>query len=344
MSSTSEPGQRPAAAILAQAARAAGHAPSVHNTQPWRWRVNRDSLDLYADRSRQLNVTDPVGRLLHVSCGAALHHALVALAAEGWSGLVTLLPGAADPDHLARVVLGKPVTMTGEVMRLFQAIDLRHTDRRPVSDTPVDPAVLAELSQAAQAEGVHLHVLHHDQVLDLAVGANAAQQAELEDEGWRSELAYWAGVARPSGAGVPEGAIPAEATQTTMPSRDFGHAGTLPVSGGHDRYAVFAILYGETDDARGWLTGGEGLSRVWLTATERGVSLLPFSAAIEVDHTRVVLTHLLSHLGYPYLVLRLGIADTTSAAAGPTPRLRADQIIEFAEDARPRDDRGTEAT
>src|SRR5690606_6798678 len=72
------------ATVLADAARAAGAAPSVHNTQPWRWRVYPDRLDLFADRSRQLTVADPDGRLLTVSCGAALHHARVALVAAGW--------------------------------------------------------------------------------------------------------------------------------------------------------------------------------------------------------------------------------------------------------------------
>ena len=66
---------------LAQAARTAGLAPSIHNTQPWRWRVDGSTLDLRAERSRQLAITDPVGRMLAISCGAALHHVRVALAA-----------------------------------------------------------------------------------------------------------------------------------------------------------------------------------------------------------------------------------------------------------------------
>ena len=57
---------RSATALLTEAARAAGHAPSIHNTQPWRWRVSADGLDLYAERGRQLGITDPEGRLLLV--------------------------------------------------------------------------------------------------------------------------------------------------------------------------------------------------------------------------------------------------------------------------------------
>ena len=100
--------------MLAEAATAAGRAPSVHNTQPWRWRVLPDRMELHADRSRQLGVSDPDGRLLMISCGAALHHARVALAAEGWRPVVTRHPRPGDPNLLAQVELGEYVGVTGD--------------------------------------------------------------------------------------------------------------------------------------------------------------------------------------------------------------------------------------
>jgi nitroreductase len=324
----SETKGRPAAAILAEAAQAAGHAPSVHNTQPWRWRVGPAGLDLLAERSRQLGVTDPDGRLLHVSCGAALHHARLALATEGWTAEVDRLPDPADPDHLARLTLGAQAPATPQTMRLFQAVAVRHTDRRPVSATPVDPDALAAVAAAAVAEGAHLHLLGPDQVLDLAAAADAAQRVEVADPDWRDELAYWAGGLRPQGTGVPASAIPAEPTETTVPGRDFGRPGTLPVSADHDRHARYAILYGDSDDPAGWLRGGEALSLAWLTATELGLSLLPFSGVIEVDRTRRTLRGLIAGVGHPYLVLRLGVPDPDRPGAPHTPRLAADQLIE----------------
>ncbi|MGH3272773.1 MAG: hypothetical protein ACRDNZ_00405, partial [Streptosporangiaceae bacterium] len=53
--------------LIATAAR----APSVHNTQPWRFRVDRSVLELYYDPGRKLRV-DPLGREELISCGAAL--------------------------------------------------------------------------------------------------------------------------------------------------------------------------------------------------------------------------------------------------------------------------------
>jgi hypothetical protein len=61
----------------------ATRAPSIHNSQPWQWRLADSSMHLFADTSRLLPATDPDGRDLLLSCGATLHHLRVALAAEG---------------------------------------------------------------------------------------------------------------------------------------------------------------------------------------------------------------------------------------------------------------------
>ena len=108
-----EPQTRPTDAqvvsqALTEAATAAGYAPSIHNTQPWRWRLTADHMDLYVERSRVLEVTDPDARLATLSCGAALHHARVSLAAQGWRATVARMPDRGDPDHLAQLRVDGP--------------------------------------------------------------------------------------------------------------------------------------------------------------------------------------------------------------------------------------------
>lgn len=313
---------------MAEAAAMAGYAPSIHNTQPWKWRVNGDTLELHAQFGRQLPTSDPNGRLMAVSCGAALHHVRVALAAAGWAVDTDRLPDATDGDLLARLTLTGRTEVTPQATALFQSIQSRHTDRRPVTDEAVGKATIDAIRSAVEAEGASLHILRADDVLDLASAADRAQTLETFDPRWREEIAFWAGAAHPEGLGVPEATIPDHATQTTVPGRDFGRSGDLPVSAGHDRAAVYGILFGNEDTLAGWLRGGEGLSAGWLTATEAGVSLLPLSAAVEVETTRQVLRRLLSHLGEPYLVVRLGIAEAGHGGPPHTPRLPSTQTVE----------------
>jgi hypothetical protein len=311
---------------LAEAAAAAGHAPSIHNSQPWRWVAHGDSLDLYREHNMRLRATDPDNRLTTLSCGAALHHARTALAAAGWGTGVARLPDPLAPSHVARITVTDRITVTPQAQRALQTMQLRHTDRRPVTGTPIDDEQLRSITHAVEREGGWLHVLPRDGVVELGAATSAAQQAQSTQPEWQAELAYWTGGARPTGSGVPDTAIPQRPTETTVPSRDFGHTGTLPVSAEHDRAATFVILYGQQDEALDWLRAGEALSAAWLTATELDVSVLPLSVAVEVAATRVVLRRLLSGLGQPYLVLRLGRGEP----GGPpgAPRVPAKQVIE----------------
>jgi len=286
-------------------------------------------LELRLVRGRILPVTDPEGRLATLSCGVALHHARVALAAQGWHARITRIP-LDDPDLLARLnVDGRAPADPASVLHL-RTIPLRHTDRRPVTGTPVDLADLAAITTAVQAQATHLHALRPDQILELAAAADHAQRSEAADPAWQTELAYWTGLHRPEGAGIPDADIPTRATSTTVPSRDFGHQGELPISAAHDKAATFVMLYGTTDDPISWLRTGEALSAGWLTATERGVSVLPHSAPIEVIAARQAMRAMIASTGFPFLVLRLGTTNPADPARSHTSRLPEKQIIDRA--------------
>ena len=109
------------------------------------------------------------------------------------------------------------------------------------------------LASAAEAEGACLHHLRRPQVAELATVARSAQQIERANSAWYRELAYWAGVSRPAGVGIPAGAIPERPAETTVPSEDFGHPGSLPMTSASDREATFSVLYGTEDAPRAWL-------------------------------------------------------------------------------------------
>ena len=85
----------------------AGRAPSLHNTQPWRFRVHENGLDLYGDPDRRLRAIDPDGREMLISCGAALFGLRLGIRHLGYQAAVELLPEPGQPSLLARVRLGR---------------------------------------------------------------------------------------------------------------------------------------------------------------------------------------------------------------------------------------------
>lgn len=309
---------------LIQAAEAARFAPSIHNTQPWRWIVHSDRMELHAVTGRQLRLQDPEGKMLLLSCGTALHHAQVALGAGGWQYDVDSI--AADP--LAVVRLRERGVADPAAIRCFEQLPMRHTDRRTVSDEPVADAVLEALTAAAEQAGARLHPLTRDQVIEFAVLVEHAQKAEGADEQLRAETGAWVGGDRADGTGIPDASIPAEAPLTTVAERDFGKTGSLDPGAGHNNAAGYAVLYGTGDEPIDWLRAGVALSAVWLLATEHGVTLLPFSSPIEVPFTRHQLDRVIGKIGIPYFAMRLGVPDPAHGAPARTPRLPTDQVIE----------------
>jgi hypothetical protein len=319
---------RPDTRALAAAAAAALRAPSIFNTQPWRWRIHDGVAELRADRSRQLPVVDPAGTLLTVSCGVALHHAVTTLAAAGHRAAVDRLCDATDPDLLARLRVGSGGTPDGHAMRLCHAMLRRHTDRRPYAPGAVPEAALDALRRAAEAHGAHLHLLRADQVVQLAAAAARAGDAELADPAYRAELARWTQRPESSHDGVPAAtAVPA--VPRPVPVREFnlGGTGSAPPGSGTDADARYAVLFTDADDAGAWLAAGEAVSAILLTAAADGYAVAPMSDVVEVPAARYLLRDLLSGIGHPMLALRIGRC-APGAPLASTPRRTAADVIE----------------
>jgi nitroreductase len=306
---------------LVAAAEAALRAPSIFNSQPWRWHVTADALELSADPQRQLAVVDPEHMMSTLSCGIALHHARTALSAEGRSHTVDRLPDPARPDLLARIrITGTHAPDPADVRR-YQAALIRHTDRRPFEGEPLPDPVVDRLRTAAEAEHAYLYRMRPDDVPALAAAVTAAQRVEMADPDYRAELARWTNRPAGSGDGVPADTVP-PATPRTVPVREFTVAGDETSGGtgggeplaaeGTDRTATYLVLAGESDDRLAWLRAGEALSAVWLTAVGEGLSVSPMSDVAEVPSTRALLRGVLAGIGYPFLVLRVGEAEPVS--------------------------------
>ncbi|MEU4240710.1 nitroreductase [Actinoplanes sp. NPDC026619] len=308
---------------LEAAARAAQHAPSVFNTQPWSWRITGDTMELWSDASRRLDTVDRDGRLLLLSCGAALHHARVTLAAAGHPAVVWRLPDPARPALLARLRLAAPAEPDPEAARLADAIHRRRTDRRAFGDVPVADAELTVLRRLVESEGAYLHVVRAEQIPELAVTAELAARAEQSDPAYREELDQWTSRPDFAGDGVPASTAVRDELRR-VPVRDFAPGGDAGLAAGtaHDQGAAFVVLFGTGDEPADLLRGGEALSALLLRATADGLATAPISDAIEVEWPRNLLRVMLAGLGDPYLVVRLGHlpADVANPADVPLPR------------------------
>ena len=310
--------------VVAGLLEAATRAPSMHNTQPWRFRVRPASqeIELHADPSRALRFSDPQGRAVHIACGAALFNLRLAVLMAGRQPVVKLLPdpGPHAPTLLATVRLAG-IRHPGETDReLHAAIATRRTNRRPYSNLPVPPGVLGELAAAARLEGGVLHLPGEEETHRLLHLISGAERDLLADPGYRAELARWAGGERDRD-GIPAAALGPRDPVRATPVRDFG----TPT----EDYAWFedtpqlAVLSTATSTPLGWLRAGQALQRVLLTATIHGIAASPLTQPLETADAWLVRDPA-SASESPQMILRLGYGLPVPA----TPRRPIAEVLD----------------
>ncbi|QUQ64064.1 Acg family FMN-binding oxidoreductase [Kutzneria sp. CA-103260] len=308
----------------------AARAPSIHNSQPWRWLHGTTSLHLYADAARLLPATDPDGRDLMLSCGAALHHLQVTMAASGWATHVHRLPNPNQPDHLAAVDF-RPREPSRDDIALAAAIQRRRTDRRRYTSWPVPAELLADLARTAGTFGaVLMPTTEPDDRYQLVRALAEASTRQEADLAYAAELAAWAGRSPFVAEGVPATNIPAGERRhgdTTMRAFPNGQL-TDPGDRWEDDAGELLVLATATDTTESRLRAGEPMSSVLLWATDFRMATCPLSQVLEVEATRdLVRDRVLDGFGVPQIVLRVGWAPVNTAPLPATPRRPIDDIF-----------------
>ncbi len=301
-------------------------APSVHNSQPWQWRLGPHSVHLHADPDRHLPSTDPDRRDLLVSCGTALHHAVVALAALGWQSKIQRFPNPADPNHLAAIEVHRHQPAELDIV-LAAAIPRRRTDRRLFSSWPVPYADIALLAARTARTGVKLLRIEDTSNLDTAVKEAAHRHAT--DAEYLRELTAWTG-RHASVAGVPARNIPQPAPAAESPGRLFagGALAQPPEATPADDNAVVLALGTRDDDELARLRAGEATSVVLLSATALGLASCPVSEPLEIAETRgAVRTDVFDDAEYPQMLLRVGWAPMNADPLPATPRRPLAEVV-----------------
>lgn len=306
----------------------ATRAPSIDNTQPWRWRVDRTSLHLYSDSRMELPNTDPDGRDLMLSCGATLNHCVIALAAMGWHAEVRRLPDPADPSHLAAIEVW-PHTPDHTNITLAAAIPRRRTDRRIYSARPVPASDIAVMDALAARMGVMLRQV--DAMDKLNKIARQAARDHATNRDYLVELTMWSG-RYGSRAGVPARNTPEHDCSAPIPGRIFAGPGLAQPPGASpaDDNAVILVLGTEADDRLAQLRAGEATSAILLTATAKGLASCPITEPLEIPKTRdAVRFDVFGTDGYPQMLLRMGWAPVNADPLPPTPRRALTRVVEW---------------
>jgi hypothetical protein len=312
---------------LFAAVEAAIRAPSMHNAQPWRFRLFADGMAVYPDPSRRLPVADPTGWAVRIAAGAAAANARLALIAAGYTTRLVLTPTEPEPVPLARLTVVERRPPTPADLALAAAIRARRSNRLPFDDAPVPPAARLAIVLQARQQGAWLELMTgRGPVAVVAEIIRAADTVLRRRPGYAEELASWIrpgqdpasvdGVPRDTGGIVPPG-------QGLLAMRDFD---APERKGGRDYESepLVGVLgtIGDTDYDQ--VRAGVALQHVLLAATEARLAVSLLSQPIEVPAAREQLAAGLGNRGIPQMVLRIGYGQPVP----DSPRRPAEAVID----------------
>jgi hypothetical protein len=312
---------------IRRAVELACRAPSVHNSQPWLWRIDGSRVELRADRSRQLRVSDPLGRNLMLSCGAALHHLQVAAAGLGRAASVNRFPDLEDGDLLAVVDMSEAVPATPEALEELEALRNRRTDRRRFTSWPVPEERLDHLASVAERWGARVLPLTGEAARATVERlVDEAMEVQSQDAALMEEQREW--VARSAEDGVPASSLPQQVHPSERRDRFDRRVDVAPRRKPVEPSDGVLAICTSTDTPAAWLDAGETLSALWLRATRDGLSLVPLSQVIEVEDTRANLrSSAFYDMAQPQLLVRVGWQEITRSPQPDSPRRPLDDVV-----------------
>ncbi|WP_406817879.1 Acg family FMN-binding oxidoreductase [Mycobacterium sp. M23085] len=314
--------------VITAAVELACHAPSLHNSQPWHWLAGGVSVELFLDPRRTVTSTDTSGREAIISCGAALDHFRVAMAASGWSTNVERLPNPNNLDHLASIGFG-PTDYVAHARRdLADAILRRRTSRLPFGAPKHWSSLEPVLRNALKDELVTLDVLSADARPRLAEAARLTEALRRYDDDYHQELAWWTSPSRRF-EGIPDSALLSEPDDRRVdvnrrfpvdPLDERSSAGTYDEA----KILVLSTLGDARVDA---LRCGEALSTTLLECTLAGLATCPVTHITELEATREMIRDLTRRIAIPQVLIRVGVEPGGELTPRPTPRRPLSDVL-----------------
>lgn len=318
--------------VIRDAVMLASRAPSLHNSQPWRWVVEGARLQLWADPRRLMPATDRSGRELILSCGAVLDHLRVAMAAAGWDAATTRLPDPSEPDLLAIVEFRSIDAVTEARRQRAAAIRRRRTDRLPFAAPSAWASLEPALRRAVLPHQVMLDVVTDDARPALAEASQLTERLHRYDTSYVSELRWWTSPFESDATHVPDSAlVSGEEAAAVDVARAFPPAGGHPQRSGvdHDRSRIVVLSTLDGDSRLDVLRCGEALSAVLLECTVAGLATCTLTHMTEMAMSRDTIRQLTGTTGTPQLLIRIGTSTLNGHHVESTARRLVTEVLEF---------------
>lgn len=320
----------PGPEVIQNAVKLACRAPSLHNSQPWRWVAEGGRLDLYAEHRPLVSATDRSGRENILSCGVVLDHLRVAMAAAGWDTEFDRFPNPKDDNRLATMGFSPLEPVTDAQRQRAQAIRRRRTDRLPFAAPSAWATLERQLRSTVDDHPVMLGVVPDRAREQLAEASRLTEAIRRNDPSYQSELRWWT-----SPFELDQG-IPSSSRVSASEASRVDVARAFPTTGYRERrpaigvdHSKILVLSTRDDSLPTVFRCGEALSAVLLDCTIAGMATCTLTHMTEVTPARELIRRLSGRPGLPQLLIRVGRIPAAEQHVPATPRRPLSEVLEF---------------
>ncbi len=290
-------------------------APSVHNSQPWKFKLEENSITIFPDYERILPVADRDNRELFISLGCALENLIIAAGYFGYHTEIEMR--MEDPlKESIRVEFSSGNNQNYE--KLFKNIEIRQSTRSKYNKALIPPADIEKLNEAGNQDQVLFLLLTAavdiDPIIEITKRATVLQFLNKE---FINELIKWIRfsrrTAKKTGDGLYSGTIGSPSVPkwlgklilklTLDPKREARkNVNLMKNSSG------ILIFIAKENSKEAWINLGRSFQRVTLTATSLNINHAHINAACEPIAARRELVEVLqlNPEEQPFLIIRIG--------------------------------------
>jgi nitroreductase len=316
--------------VIARAVELSCRAPSLHNSQPWRWLATPAGVELFTDPHRVVRSTDSSGLEAIISCGAVVDHFQTAMAAAGWNTHIDEFPNPNRLEHLASIYF-TPLDYVAQAWRdRADAISRRRSDRLPFGPPGDWESFETTLRNSLESDLVVVEVLADNARPQLHEASRLTEALRRYDDFYHRELQWWTTPFRQSEGIPPSQLVSRPEADRVAVNRKF------PSSGFSNRRAATAkdqakilVLSTPEDTRADALHAGQVLSKVLLECTMAGLATCPLTHITELEASRNIIRDLTVTKAMPQVLIRVGTAPDGEDVPPPTPRRPLVEVLEF---------------
>lgn len=294
-------------------------APSGHNTQPWKFRVEGNAIIIYPDYERKLPVVDADNHALFISLGCALENLVIAAQYFGFKTNTTYYTEQTANESI--VVQLTPSSAEKGNGVLFNFIDTRQATRNKYNGEAIPEMDIQKLKIVSKQEDVQTILLTAEKDIKPIIGlVKEGNSLQFSNPSFIAELIKWIRfnkkTAIKQGDGL-YGAVTGSPSVPTWFGKLFMKLSTNPEKeankwvGLMNSSSALMIFTAERNDKKAWINVGRSFERTMLTATSLNINHAHANMPCEELEVRQKLIELLSlkHGEQPLLLIRLGYSE-----------------------------------